>query len=266
MAFALDVIAAIRELGVPIMRWPGGNFVSDHHWYEAVGPERVPSYNKAWRVEEPNSLRHRRVHRMVPAGRRRAVYLHQWRQRHVRGNEQLGRILQRRARHALRPPAPRPTAATQPIAVRYWGIGNESYGDWQIGAKTVAEWGPYVAESAKMMRAVDESIVLSASAVPDADWTLTLLQTCRPLPRPRLDPRLLGHRCMASDNVSDYLTCMMHTDGPEDHRSARPGTSSRSAGFAGPDPHRLRRVEPARLASPGGNSRRGDRRARRATT
>ncbi len=54
--FRKDVIAAMRELQVPVVRWPGGCFVSDYHWKDGVGPERQFAYNKAWRVEEPNTF------------------------------------------------------------------------------------------------------------------------------------------------------------------------------------------------------------------
>jgi alpha-N-arabinofuranosidase len=54
--FRTDVIAALRELRVPVVRWPGGCFVSAYHWRDGVGPERSPTYDKAWRVEEPNTF------------------------------------------------------------------------------------------------------------------------------------------------------------------------------------------------------------------
>src|SRR6185436_15572438 len=54
--FRQDVIAALRELKIPIVRWPGGCFVSAYHWREGIGPERQPSYDKAWRVEDTNTF------------------------------------------------------------------------------------------------------------------------------------------------------------------------------------------------------------------
>lgn len=64
----------------------------------------------------------------------------------------------------------------EPYKVKYWSIGNENYTGGEIGSKTVAEWGPYVRESAKMMRRVDPTIKLLAAAVPDVDWNLALLR------------------------------------------------------------------------------------------
>jgi len=54
--FRLDVIRALRELRVPVVRWPGGCFVSAYHWLDGVCAHRQPSYDKAWRVEDPNTF------------------------------------------------------------------------------------------------------------------------------------------------------------------------------------------------------------------
>lgn len=54
--FRKDVIEALRELKVPIVRWPGGCFVSSYHWLNGVGKNRTPAYDKAWHVEDPNTF------------------------------------------------------------------------------------------------------------------------------------------------------------------------------------------------------------------
>ena len=51
-----DVLEAMRKIKVPVLRWPGGCFVSSYHWKDGVGKERKPSFDKAWRVEEPNTF------------------------------------------------------------------------------------------------------------------------------------------------------------------------------------------------------------------
>jgi hypothetical protein len=53
--FRRDVIEALRRIKTPVIRWPGGCFVSAYPWKKGVGA-RVPYYDKAWRVEEPNSF------------------------------------------------------------------------------------------------------------------------------------------------------------------------------------------------------------------
>ena len=52
--FRTDVIEALKEIRTPVIRWPGGCFVSAYHWEHGVGKHRIPSYDKAWRVEESN--------------------------------------------------------------------------------------------------------------------------------------------------------------------------------------------------------------------
>ena len=197
---------------MPIVRWPGGNFVSDYHWYEAVGPDRVPSYNKAWRVEEPNLFGTdefiawcREVgcepYICTNGGNGSAEEMSNWVE-YCNGRRDTRFARMRRE-----------NGSDAPFAVRYWGIGNESYGDWEIGAKTVDEWGPYVAESAKMMRAVDEDIILSAAAVPDTEWTLKLLEAAGRY----LDlVSIHGYwdQIHQVDTPSDYLTCMMQSESP----------------------------------------------------
>ena len=173
--FRRDVIDALRELGTPVMRWPGGNFVSDYHWRDAVGPNRTPSYNMAWQVPEPNTFGTdefiawcREVgcepYICTNGGNGTAQEMSDWVE-YCNGTLDTRNASLRRA-----------NGNADPFAVKYWGIGNESYGEWQIGAKTIGEWGRYVAEAAKMMRRVDPAIILSAAALPDLDWTLALLR------------------------------------------------------------------------------------------
>jgi len=211
--FRLDVIEAMKELRMPVMRWPGGNYVSDHHWYDAVGAERRATYNKAWRVEEPNTFGTEEFLKWCKAvgcapyictngGNGTAEEMSNW-------------VEYCNGRHDTRFANLRKSNGSEcPHAVRFWGIGNESYGDWQIGAKTIAEWGPYVAESAKMMRAVDSGIILSVAAVPDLDWTSSLLQSAGQY----LDlVSIHGYwdALNQQDNPADYLTCMMQAEAPE---------------------------------------------------
>ncbi|RYZ29465.1 MAG: alpha-N-arabinofuranosidase, partial [Propionibacteriaceae bacterium] len=54
--FRTDVVEAMRELAPPVVRWPGGCFVSSYHWLDGVGPDRRAHYDKAWRVTDPNTF------------------------------------------------------------------------------------------------------------------------------------------------------------------------------------------------------------------
>ena len=71
-AFAPTSSREVKELGVPIVRYPGGNFVSGYNWLDGVGPkaQRPTVLERAWNSIGDEPVRHQRVHRLVPAGRR----------------------------------------------------------------------------------------------------------------------------------------------------------------------------------------------------
>ena len=208
--FRTDVLEALRALRVPVIRWPGGCFVSAYHWTDGVGPDRMPSFNKAWRVEEPNTfgtdefIRFCRKLGCEPyfctnAGTGTAEEMSDWVEYcNLRGE---GRFARMRSSHG----------AAEPYAVRYWSIGNENYGPWEIGAKDADEWSRLVLEAAKMMKRVDPEIELSAAALPDLDWNLNLLRRCGG----RLDWLSL-HKywdMLTEDNTfADYEQVMAYTD------------------------------------------------------
>jgi alpha-N-arabinofuranosidase len=102
----------------------------------------------------------------------------------------------------------------EPYDVRWWSIGNENYGDWEIGAKSAAEWGRYVVEAAKMMRRVDEDLRIVVAGTPDLDWTLSLL---REAGRHVDVVAVHGYWDVLNqvDEPSDYLTCIGRSLEPE---------------------------------------------------
>jgi len=207
--FRLDVIAALRELRVPVVRWPGGCFVSAYHWQDGIGSHRRPTYDKAWRVEEPNSfgtdefVEWCRAIGAEPyictnAGTGTPEEMSDWVE-YCNLPDQGWWAKQRKA-----------NGFADPHSVRFWSIGNENYGTWEIGAKTSAEWGRFVVESAKMMKRVDPSIQLLAAALPDLDWTLNLLRTAGEF----LDMiSIHGYYdgLWQTDEPSSYVTCMLRS-------------------------------------------------------
>lgn len=170
-----DVLDAMRRIHVPVLRWPGGCFVSSYDWKKGVGKDRTPVFDKAWRVEEPNTFGTDEYIAMcrkigcepyicTNAGTGNAEAMSDWVE--YCNLEKEGEWARARIRNGHE----------APYGVKYWSIGNENYGHWEIGAKTPSEWGPLVAESAKMMKHVDPSIELSAAALTDIDWNLELLK------------------------------------------------------------------------------------------
>ena len=209
--FRKDVIAALRELRIPIVRWPGGCFVSAYHWKDGVGRDRQPAYDKAWRVEDPNTfgtdefIAWCRAIGAEPyictnAGTGSAEEMSDWVEY---CNGALGRWARLRAANGH----------AEPHNVKFWSIGNENYGDWEIGAKKAPAWAELVTESAKMMLRVDASIRLLAAAMPNPDWTLPLLREAgKHLSYISIHGYFDARR---EASPSDYSTCVMRTERPE---------------------------------------------------
>lgn len=175
--FRTDIIEAMRRIKVPVLRWPGGCFVSSYHWKDAVGPVRQPLFDKAWRVEDPNTFGTDEYIRLCAkigcepyictnAGTGTPEEMSDWVEYCNLENE--GRYAKQRIANGYE----------KPYKVKYWSIGNENYGHWEIGAKSADEWGRLVRESAKMMRHVDPEAQLSAAALTDLDWNINLLKNC----------------------------------------------------------------------------------------
>lgn len=175
--FRTDVIEAMRKIKVPVLRWPGGCFVSSYHWKDAVGKVRQPFFDKAWRVEDPNTFGTDEYIKMcrkigcepyicTNAGTGTAEEMSDWAE--YCNLEKEGKYAKWRIANGYE----------QPHRVKYWSIGNENYGFWEIGAKPAQEWGRLVKESAKMIKHVDPTIELSAAALTDIRWNLELLENC----------------------------------------------------------------------------------------
>ena len=99
----------------------------------------------------------------------------------------------------------------EPYKVRYWSIGNENYGSWEIGAKTSEEWSSLATEAAKMMKHVDPQTELSAAALDDLSWNMALLKRCGPF----LDwISIHGYwdPIHQTNALAPYDTCMTYTN------------------------------------------------------
>ena len=173
--FRTDVLEAMRAVRIPILRWPGGCFVSAYHWKDGVGKERLPSFDKAWRVEESNAFGTDEFVKLcrklgckpyicTNAGTGTAEEMSDWVE--YCNLETEGRWARLRIEGGN--PAPH--------NVRYWSVGNENWGAHEMGAKKAAEWGDLVRESSKMLLRVDPALELSAAAIPDAEWNMNLLR------------------------------------------------------------------------------------------
>jgi alpha-N-arabinofuranosidase len=129
-----DVVALLRELDSPIYRWPGGNFVSGHNWRDGIGDRdtRPPRQNPAWREVESNDVGiHEFMDLMSMIGSEPYVSL----------NTGLGTVEAAADEGAYcvgsaDTPLGKLRAANghpDPFPVHWWAVGNEMYGQWQVG-------------------------------------------------------------------------------------------------------------------------------------
>ena len=211
--FRKDVIAALRELRVPVVRWPGGCFASAYHWLHGVGRNRQPSFDKAWGVEDPNTfgtdefVKWCRAIGAEPyictnAGSGTAEEMSDWVE--YCNLKTQGRYARLRQANGY----------SDPHNVQFWSIGNENYLGGEIGGKTLAEWGPLVRESAKMMRAVDKGVKVLAAATTTGGWTASLLKEAGQF----LDYiSIHGYwdPLWQKNEPAGYLRCMMRSEEPE---------------------------------------------------
>ncbi len=210
--FRRDVIAAMKELKLSVVRWPGGCFVSGYDWKGGVGKTRRPVDDMAWGVIEPNTfgtdefVEWCRLVGCEPyictnAGNGTAEEMGEWVEY---CNQTEGQFAELRKKGAH----------VKPLNVPIWSVGNENWGGHEIGQKTVEEWGPLVRRSAEIMKAADPTIQLTAAALPDRNWTLPLLKAAGE----HLD--YVSVHCYwlhlwQKNTMPDYLTCVMESEGPE---------------------------------------------------
>lgn len=169
-----DVIELCRELGLPVVRWPGGNFTSAYHWEDGIGPRdaRPRRLELAWGSEESNRFGTDEFLAWCAEVGTESYLAHSCRDvdeavRWLEYTNYAGdtEYTRRRARNGH--PAP--------YGVKYWGLGNEVYGDWQMGHRSAAAYGADAAEHARFLRAVDPSLKFVAVGKADDRWTETVL-------------------------------------------------------------------------------------------
>jgi len=156
-----DVSELTRELGVSVVRYPGGNFVSGYNWEEGVGPvqERTARLDLAWRSIEPNTFGlDEFMHWATEVGAEPMLVVNLG----TRGVADAVNLLE----YTNFPSGTRYSdlrnthGRRDPYSVKLWCLGNEMDGPWQIGHKSADEYGRLAAETAKAMRQVDPSIEL----------------------------------------------------------------------------------------------------------
>jgi alpha-N-arabinofuranosidase len=170
-------LEAVKELKPAIVRWPGGNFSSGYHWGDGVGNWKRPTrFDMAWGAEEPNTfgtdefmqwcrLVNAEPFVVVNAGNGTPEEAAQWVEYcNSSTNTQYASLRRSLGHH-------------EPYGVKLWGIGNELYGNWQIGFNVDgAECARKTIEFANEMRKVDPNIELVAVGCEDPEWNLDMVK------------------------------------------------------------------------------------------
>jgi alpha-N-arabinofuranosidase len=180
-----DVAALAREMGVTLVRYPGGNFVSGYDWEDGVGPaaQRPRRLDLAWQSTETNRFgtnefmawcRATGVEPMLAfnlgtrgadAARQLVEYCN-----HPGGTE----LSELRRQHGH----------SDPHGVRLWCLGNEMDAPWQIGRKPADAYGRLARETAKLIRQVSPEVLLTACGSSNRDlpsfgaWEYDVLHEC----------------------------------------------------------------------------------------
>lgn len=181
----MDVIELIRSLNVPVVRYPGGNFVSGYHWEDGVGPklERPEKIDLAWSVIETNQFGLNEFMdwtKKAGTSPMMAVNLG------TRGVEDAKNILEycNHKGGSYYSDLRRKHGYAEPHDIKLWCLGNEMDGPWQMGHKTAYEYGRLAAEAGRIMKMVDPSIELVACGssgldMPTfGDWEDIVLSEC----------------------------------------------------------------------------------------
>ena len=159
LGFRKDVIDLVKQLNVPIVRYPGGNFVSGFNWEDSIGPvaDRPKRLDLAWKTTETNEVGLHEFCTWVREAGSEVMYAVNL---GSRGPDAARNVVEY-ANHKsgsywsdLRIK----NGARDPFNIKLWCLGNEMDGPWQMCAKTAVEYGRVANEASKMMKWTDNTI------------------------------------------------------------------------------------------------------------
>ena len=182
MGFRKDVMELVREINVPAVRYPGGNFVSGYNWEDGIGPAagRPVCRDLAWKALEPNKIG---VNEFSEWARRVNTEVMMAVNLGTKGPDDARNLLEYcnfpegtkwselRRKHGY----------MDPHNIKLWCLGNEMDGVWQMCHSTADEYGRKAAETAKLMKWSDPSIelIVCGSSGPQeatlGEWDMTVL-------------------------------------------------------------------------------------------
>ncbi|MBE7170278.1 MAG: alpha-N-arabinofuranosidase [Williamsia sp.] len=183
LGFRKDVMAAVKELKPSIIRYPGGNFVSNYNWLDGVGPkgERIPRLELAWYTLEPNTFGTNEFVaycKMINAAPYFSVNMGTGTIEEARRWVEYCNVKEGPFYAELR----KKHGFPEPHNIKYWSLGNEMDGTWQMGHMNAEDYVKKAREAAKLMVRTSPEIKLIAAgssnyregADPD-HWNTTIL-------------------------------------------------------------------------------------------
>jgi alpha-L-arabinofuranosidase len=214
--FRRDVIDLIRQIDVPTVRYPGGNFVSGYNWEDGVGPKdkRPAKLDLAWRTLEPNLFG---VDEFCAWAKQAGTDPMMAVNLGTRGPDEARNLVEycNHRGGSFYSDMRKANGSAEPHNIKLWCLGNEMDGPWQIGHKTAEEYGRTATETARVMRLVDPTIELVACgssylAMPTyADWEATVLEhTYNDVDYLSLH----SYYGNPSNDTADYLACSLGMD------------------------------------------------------
>ena len=181
--FRTDVLDLVREIGVPIVRWPGGNFVSGYNWQDGIGPKesRPRRLDMAWFSTETNEVG---IHEFCDWAKKADSSVMMAVNLGTRGVDEARNVVEycNHKGGSYWSDLRRKNGAADPFDVKLWCLGNEMDGPWQIGHKTAQEYARVAHEAGKVMKWIDPTIELVACGSSNlnmptfGDWERTVLE------------------------------------------------------------------------------------------
>ncbi|MEO8300213.1 MAG: alpha-L-arabinofuranosidase C-terminal domain-containing protein [Rhizomicrobium sp.] len=185
--FRKDVMTAVKDMAVPMLRWPGGNFVSNYEWRDGIGPrdKRPKRLEMAWGTVEDNRFgTHEFMDYIEAVGAEPYICLNlgtgtwadaqQWIE-YVNGTQDTAVTRMRKQ-----------NGRDKPWGVKYWGLGNEMDGYWQMGHRSASDYAAFALETAKLAKLTDPKVKLIAAGASNfragsdwIGWNRTVLESLR---------------------------------------------------------------------------------------
>jgi alpha-N-arabinofuranosidase len=161
--FRTDVVREVKDMGIPVIRYPGGNFVSGYNWLDGVGPkaQRPTVLERAWNSLETNQFGTNEFVdwcRMVGSEPLLGMNFGTGSVEMAVAYTEYCNLERGTKWSDLR----RSHGYEKPHNVRYWCLGNEMDGNWQIGQLQAREYGRKARDAAKQMRVIDPNLQLIA--------------------------------------------------------------------------------------------------------